>query len=308
MIKNFLDDIFIIEDVSSKEFDKFNDQFKLLNPYDLYEVELLKKLKKRKIKQVLCTIGIVNIKDIKKNRYDKVIGIYNKNKKTSVLFKKEIKYQKKYNDIKDLVLNPNICFYLNSSEDNVEITCYNKINQEILFFGKISNIEEYDDLRPYNCSFIESVAAIKDINAKNIVYPLLGYYSNNNLIICDRNIITHRAKSVWLQFFKDKNYISKYLPVDNLKLTTDLDYSLISYYKCKKIKKIKNLSLTKRQRKLLTLKKEHYLDWVFKLNSDFIQENKNNIEILLNRHVSSSKLEKKINTLSDSFFHKLIYM
>lgn len=304
MIKNFLDDIYIIENMSSKKFKTLQEDYKLLTPSELIENKLiLKKIKKNKLKDLLCSIGIIKVKDLK-NKPDKILGIYNNKIKTNILFKKEKKYQKKYNDLNDLVLNSNLAIYINSSEENVEITCYNKTNQNILFFGKISNIEEYDDLRPYDCSFVESVAAIKDINAKNIVYPLLAYYSNNNLIISDRNILTHKAKSVWLQFFSDKNYISKYLPIDNLKLTNNLNYNLISYHKCKKIKKI---SLSKRKRKLLSLKREHYLDWVFKLNNEFKRKNEFLIKILINRHNKSEKIEKELDKASDSFFHQMIY-
>ena len=287
MIKNFLDDIYIAENMSSKKFKMLGYDFKLLTPNELIDNKLLiKEIKKNKISHLFCSIGIIKTNHLK-NRPDKILGISNDKLKTNIFFRKQNKYKKKYNNLKDLIYDPNITLYINKSEDYVEITCYNKNNMNILFFGKISNIEEYDELRPYDCSFVESIGAIKDINAKNIVYPLLGYYSNNNLMICDRNIITHKAKSVWLQFFDDNNYISKYLPVDNLKLTTDLDYTPISYYKCKKIKNINKLSLTKRKRKLLILKKEHYLDWVFKLNSEFKNNNENLIKTLIDRHSKS---------------------
>lgn len=306
MIKNFLDDVYIIEGMSSREFDEFED-YKILTPSEIYEDNILSKIKKQKIKKILCSIGIIKINDIKKNKKDKLLGIYNKREKTVILFKKEKKYPKKYQNLEQLVNDNDTAVFVNKDPSNVEITGYQKSDKKILFYGKISNIPECDDIKPYDCSFVECTAADREINAKNILYPLLAYYASDNLIIADRSILTHKAKSVWYQFYKNKGIIERFLPLDDQKLFSISNHKNICYYKNKKRQKNKLISLKKRIKILKIFKKEHYLDWVFKLNDDFKKNNEFLIEILTDRHEKSKKIEKELDQLSDSFFHQLIY-
>jgi hypothetical protein len=306
MIKNFLDDVYIIDQMSSRKFDEFED-YKLLTPSEIYESQILSKIKKQKIKKILSSIGIIKIKDIKKNKENKILGLYNKKEKVTILFKKQKKYPKKYQNLNDLTNDNDIAIFVNDDPNNVEITGYQKSDKKILFYGKISNIPECDDIKPYNCSFVECSAADREINAKNILYPLLAYYADDNLIISDRSILTHKAKSVWLQFYKNNGIIDRFLPLDDSKLFSVTNHKNICYYKNKKIIKNKMLPIKKRLKILKVLKKEQYLDWVFKLNSEFKKNNEFLIEILVERHEKSKKLEKELDKLSDSFFHQLIY-
>lgn len=308
MIKNFLDDIYLIENMSSKEFYNLNQDYKLLTPPQIFHHEVYTKIKKHKINNLLCSIGIINVKDIKKNKVDKIIGISNNKTKTSILFKKEKKYQKKYNDLDDLIKEPNFSLYINEEECNTEIILYNLKTLEILFTGKINNKDEDEDfIRPYNCSFVESVASIRDINSKLTLYPILGYYSNNNIIISDRNILSHKAKSVWYQYFNSNNVFCKYSPIDD-NIISDEEYNLILYHQIDN--KRKKFLLNKKNKKdlylkrsLICLKKEHYLDWCFKLNESFKDQIKLKINILKDRHVKNKKIEKKIFNSSNDFFH-----
>lgn len=308
MIKNFLDDIYLIENMSSKEFYNLSQDYKLLTPPEIFHYQIQKQIRKHKIKNLLCSIGIINVKDIVKNKVDKIIGLSNNRIKTNILFKKEKKYQKKYNDLDDLINEPNFSLYVNENEFNSEVTLYNLKTLEILFTGKINNKDDDEDfIRPYNCSFVESVASIRDINSKLTLYPILGYYSNNNILISDRDILSHKAKSVWYQYFNSNDVFYKYAPIDD-NIISDEEYDLILYHqidnKKRKIflnKKNKNDLYLKRS--LICLKKEHYLDWCFKLNEFFKKQLESKINILRDRHLKNKKIEKKIFDLSNDFFH-----
>jgi hypothetical protein len=316
MIKNFLDDIYIIENISSKEFYKIKEDYKILTPDDIFYPDIIKELKKNRIKHIFCSIGIININDIKKNYENKIIGIYNKNLKTNVLFKKEKQYNKKYNQISDIIDDHDIGIYVNHSEEAVEITGYNLSTLEIMFFGKISNWDDEEYYFKEDFSFVESTASIKDINAKNILYPLLGYYAKKNTIMCDRDIISYKAKSVWFQYFKDGDIFKRYLPLDDLKITSNENYGSIIYHKIsnnnkkkfykKYQKNIINKNDDYRKKILIHLKKDHYLDWSFKLNDDLKKELNEPLNTLRNRHIKNHKIEKKLNDLSNKFFHNMI--
>jgi hypothetical protein len=312
MIQNFLDDIYLIKNMSSKEFYNLNEDYKLLTPPEIFHYEVHKNIKKQKIKNLLCSIGIINTNDIKKNRVDKIIGISNNRTKTNILFKKEKKYQKKYNALDDLINEQNFSLYINEQECNIEIILYNLKTLEVLFTGKINNKDDDEDfIRPYNCSFVESVASIKDINSKLTLYPILGYYSNNNILMSDRDVLSHKAKSVWYQYFNSNNVFSRYAPIDD-NIICDEEYDLILYHKLNK--KIKKTFLNKKNKRdlfkkrfLISLKKEHYLDWSFKLNECFKKQIEPKINILKNRHPKNKKIEKKLFDLSNDFFHNSIF-
>lgn len=332
MIKNFLDDIYLIENMSSKEFIELKQDYKLLTPSEIFDYDLYQKIRRNGIKDLLCSIGIIDVNHIKENAEDKIIGLYDKKYKTNILFKKEKRYDKKFKTLDDLVSNPNFAMYLNEDESFIEITLYDIKKVEILFFGKINNIDEDEDfIRPYNCSFIENVASIRDIDAKSTVYPILGYYANNNILISDRNILSHKAKSVWYQYFDNSNIFTKYAPIDD-KITSDQDYQNILYHQINKNQKIEflnkhdffdvkntnkinrifnkiinNKSSCFRQRLLISLKRNHYLDWSYKLNSDFINQIEDKIMILKNRHHPNKKLEKRLFNSSNTFFHTSIF-
>ena len=312
MIENFLDDIYLIQNISSKEFYNLKEDYKLLNPSEISEYEVHKNIKKHNIKNLLCSIGIINVKDIKSNNYNKIIGISNNKTKTNILFKKEKNYQKKYNTLDDLINEPNFSLYVNQQECNTEIILYNLKTLQILFTGKINNKDDDDDfIRPYNTSFVESVASIKDINSKLTLYPILGYYSNDNILMSDRDVLSHKAKSVWYQYFNSNNIFCKYAPIDD-NIICDEEYNLILYHKLnKKTKKTFLKKKNKRdlffKRSLISLKKEHYLDWSFKLNESFKKQIEQKIMILKNRHLKNKKIEKKIFDLSNDFFHNSIF-
>jgi hypothetical protein len=333
MIKNFLDDVYIVENMSSKKFKELGNDFKLLTPKELTNDDfILKKIKKQKISHLLCSIGIIKTDDLKK-KPDYILGTRNNKLKTHNLFKKQKTYQKKYNIINDLVINNDIILYFNKSDEIIEITGYKKNPLKILFYGKICNYDEDEELiRPYNCSFVECVASIRDINARKILYPILAYFANDNILICDRHNVTYQAKSIWYRYFDENGILDKYGPLDDFNLISNENYNNIMYHEVDKKRKndilinqkynnfkyenkmdrvFKQMILNKkylyRKRLLLSLKKEHYLDWAFKLNNNFKKNIENPLKILINRHEKNKKLEKKINTLSDSFFHDLIF-
>jgi hypothetical protein len=332
MIQNFLDDIYLIQNMSSKEFKKINQNYKLLTPKEIFECDVYQQLKKHHIRHLFCSIGIINVNDIKENGQDKIVGIYNKNFKTNVLFKKENYYQKKFKSLDDLILNPNFCLYVNQVDETVEITLYDNKTLETLFFGRINNQDDEDDfIRPYNCSFVENVASIRDIDAKMTLYPILGYYSNDNIICCDRDILSHKAKSVWYQYFEDNNIFKRYAPID-CNIICEENYKSILYHFINKQQKINFInqnnyfnvknenkvnrifkkiidtkSDTFRKRLLMTLKKHHFLDWTFKLNNNFKEHIKDKITILKNRHKNDKILEKKLTESSNTFFHSTIF-
>jgi hypothetical protein len=332
MIKNFLDDIYIVENISSKKFKTLGNDFKLLTPKELVDDEfILKKIKKQKISHLLCSIGIIKTDHLRK-KPDYIIGIHNNKLKTHILFKKQKTYQKKYDLINDLI-NDDIILYFNKSDEIIEIIGYKKKPLQILFYGKICNYDEDEEfIRPYNCSFVECVASIRDINARKILYPILGYFANDNVLVCDRNNVTYKAKSVWYRYFDENNILDKYGPLDDFNLISNENYNNIMYHKINKNKKndilinqkydnfkyenkmdrvFKQMILNKsdiyKKRLLISLKREHYLDWAFKLNNNFKKNIEEYIKILISRHEKNKKLEKKIISLSDSFFHAQIF-
>jgi len=333
MIKNFLDDVYIVENMSSKKIKTFGNNFKLLTPDELINNKLLlNKIKQQKISHLLCSVGIIEINNLKKDA-DYVLGIYNNKLKTNILFKRQKNYQKKYDCINDLI-NDQIILYFNKSDEIIEIIGYKKDPLEILFYGKICNYDEDEDyIRPYNCSFVECVASIRDINARKILYPTLAYFANNNILVCDRYNVTHKAKSVWYRYFDENGILDKYGPLDDFNLISNENYKNIMYHKINKNKKnnflinhqsyhdfknenkidriFKEMILNKsdlyRKRLLISLKREHYLDWAFKLNNNFKKNIEDSIKILISRHEKNNKLEKKIASLSDSFFHTQIF-
>ena len=70
MIENFLDDIYLIQNISSKEFYNLKEDYKLLNPSEISEYEVHKNIKKHNNTNSNINNHIIHILTLVKNYYN----------------------------------------------------------------------------------------------------------------------------------------------------------------------------------------------------------------------------------------------
>jgi hypothetical protein len=273
--------------------------------------------------------GIVFLKE--KKGFDKTKKFNNLEE-----FKNELIEEFKDNSTKTLtniVKNPNIALYVKQVDQNkIKIICYDyayfneffKENNDfifpILFQGQISNNKDTKDPSfqkiPYDGAVINWTVARKDISGRNILYPLLAYYANNNVLIADRDSLSKFAKKVWDNFYINKDIFSEKMPIDNYDspitlYKTEDDGRLYSETPPIKIdyKKIKEMDKKEQEEELIRIRQDDPYNWAYKLNNSVKSNTKTVIKQLEKNHEKIASKEsidflKKLELLSNDFFDK----
>jgi hypothetical protein len=244
--------------------------------------------------------------------------------------------QKNFNNLDDLSKNENIGLYIQKLDSNkIKIICYdynsfknffiedNDYIFPILFAGQISNNKDTKDLKfqeiPYNGAVINWTIARKDVSGRNILYPMLACYANNNILISDRHSLSKFSKGVWVNFFSNHQIFDKRFPIDDWEnkitikdtsddgiLFKDKDFKVEPY----DFKKIKDMSPKEQKEELSKIRSNDPFNWAYELNSS-IKSKANEIkDILINNHEEITKkyenINKKLNDLANDFYDKNI--
>jgi hypothetical protein len=211
---------------------------------------------------------------------------------------------KNYNSLEDLSKNEDVALYVKTTDHKTRIICYNMYDYNkffdtksyssfivpILFNGEISNRDRVIANPPSESgSIIEATSARADVKGRDTLYPILGYYANNNILMSDRDSVSPFARSVWNDFFKGQDlFFKKHKPIDDYKKPiTDYkgddgrlytyDNQVINFNYDPEI--IKNLTPEQQQQKLTTIRSNDPYNWTYKL------KNKSQIEIHVNKMI-----------------------
>lgn len=233
----------------------------------------------------------------------------------------------------NIIKNPNIALYVKQVDQNkIKIICYdytyfNEFFKEssdfifpILFQGQISNNKDTKDSYfqkiPYDGAVINWTVARKDISGRKILYPILAYYANNNILIADRDSLSKFAKKVWDDFYINKDIFSEKMPIDNHENPITLhkiedDGRLYSETPPIKLdyKKIKEMDKKEQEEELIRIRQDDPYNWAYKLNNSIKSNTKIVIDQLQKNHEKiaskeSSDFLNKLELLSNDFFDK----
>ena len=276
--------------------------------------------------------------------------IYNKIKEGIVFLKpKRISKNKAITDLDNLHqllkfdTNGDIGIHISYIDQNkIRIICYDYLYYKhfsdeaknfvfpILFQGQISNLIDKKDYGfqkiPYEGAVINWTSARQDISGRNILYPMLAYFANNNILIADRHSLSKSAKSVWEYFYSKNDIFNKRMPIDDYKnkitLYTTKDDGTIFIDKENSLKinynynsdRIKNMSKKEQRNELYDARKDDYYNWAYKLNNNVKNKISQILEILKENHqknIIKARAENddflnNIEKLSDVFFDKTI--
>ena len=274
----------------------------------------------------------------KLNLSNNVFSIVDYSDKPSlVILKPKIKKIKNFTNLNDLIdKSPNIGLYVHSINKMVIVIGYDNLLMDdlydlekdyifpILFYGIISNVDRIKEPIPFDGSIVNLTVVRSDVSGRNILYPILGHFSNNNVLISDRDSMSDQAQKVWNHFYFKKEIFDIVDPIDSVyqpitvnrteddgRLFTDditvSKSSIIDY----DIHKIKKLSNDKQLDLLKKIRKDDPYNWAYKLKSEYITLTSQIVDELEKRHESFLKqkedpyvFQNKLIKLSKKLFDK----
>ena len=210
--------------------------------------------------------------------------------------------QKKYIDLNDLLKDNNIGLYIDYKGDmkhiiGYNIEEYNNFNNEnkvfripILFSGIISNVDRINKKASYDGSIVMNSVSRTDVLGRNILYPILAYFSNNQIIMPDRDSLTDGAKKVWKNYYYKNLMISPHEPIDDFQNTiTDKKEDDGKIYRdmdnfSEKDFTNKVIGSEKQQEMLRRIRKDDAVNWVYTLKKEYKNSVSNTVNTLINRH------------------------
>ena len=244
---------------------------------------------------------------------------------------KSIPKEKTFKKIEDLKL-PNLGLSVTISRgDIIKIICYDKnvLNDRyddksnfihpILFYGKIKN--DGKDITGTQISYGASMVAVSvardDVSGRDILYPIMAYYSDKKLLISDRGSVSDSAYKVWDKLHQNKGKFKVKGPIDNTfdpitpqkeddgKIYNDgKNYKHEGEISNSEILNDPNLSQTQKEKHLIELREKDPLNWVYSLNSSEINKIKN-ITNYLEKNDNDFKIDStKLISLAEDLFIK----
>lgn len=227
----------------------------------------------------------------------------------------------------------NIGIYISEKNNKIKIICYDYSGFDpfyngdehfifpILFEGQVSNSIDSKNSKfkkiPYDGGIINWTLSRPDVSGRNILYPILAYFANNNILISDRDELSKGSKSVWSDMFKRWDIFDKKMPIDNWekpitdtvkddgRLFIDANNPQLSYDPSK----FEDMSIEQQKKELIKIRINDPYNWAYKL-SDNIKNKLNGIlKTLKENHQKIVKKEGpsftvKLETLSNDFFDK----
>jgi hypothetical protein len=257
------------------------------------------------VKSSKGNVSVKNKLNLSNNTFSTV---YYSDKPSLVILKPKIKKIKNFSNLSDLEnKSTNIGLYVHTVNKTIIVIGYDNLLMEdlynlekdyifpILFYGIISNVDRIKEPIPFDGSFVNLTVVRNDVSGRNILYPILGYFSNNNILISDRDSMSDQAQNVWNHFYFKKEIFdiidpidSVYKPItinepkddgrlftDDMTVNKDFDYN---------INKIKQLSNDKQLKLLREIRKEDPYNWAYKLKSEYINLASSVVDILQKRH------------------------
>ena len=244
---------------------------------------------------------------------------------------KSIPKEKTFKKIEDLKL-PNLGLSVTISRGNIiKIICYDKnvLNDRyddksnfihpILFYGKIKN--DGKDITGTQISYGASMVAVSvardDVSGRDILYPIMAYYSDKKLLIPDRGSVSDSAYKVWDKLHQNQGKFKVKGPIDNAfdpitpqkeddgKIYNDgKNYKHEGEISNSEILNDPNLSQTQKEKHLIELREKDPLNWVYSLNSSEINKIKN-ITNYLEKNDNDFKIDStKLMSLAEDLFIK----
>ena len=244
---------------------------------------------------------------------------------------KSIPKEKTFKKIEDLKL-PHIGLSVSISSGNIiKIVCYDKnvldyrydINSKfihpILFYGKIKNDgKDTSGIKiPYGASMVAISVAREDVSGRDILYPIMAYYSEKKLLISDRGSVSDSAFGVWEKLHQNKGKFKIKGPIDNIfdpitpqkeddgKIYNDgKNYKHEGQISNSEILNNPNLTEIQKEKHLVKLRKEDPLNWVYSLNSGEINKIKNIVNYLEKNDSDFNINNSKLLSLAEDLFIK----
>lgn len=248
-----------------------------------------------------------------------------------IVLLKSIPKEKTFKKIEDLQL-PNIGLSVTISSGNIiKIICYDKNILEsryndksnfihpVLFYGKVKNDgrDSSGIKTPYGAAMVAISTAREDVSGRDVLYPIMAYYSEKKLLISDRGSVSDSAYKVWEKLKQNKGKFKVKGPIDNAfdpitpqKKDDGKIYNDGEHYRSEgeisnsKILNDPNLSQTEKEKHLIELRNGDPLNWVYSLNSSEINKIKNVVNYLEKNHNNFRVDDLKLLSLADDLFIK----
>jgi hypothetical protein len=256
-------------------------------------------------------------------------------KPSLVILKPKIKKIKNFTNLNQLIdKSPNIGLYVHTVNKMIIVIGYDNLLMDdlynlekdyifpILFYGIISNVDRIKEPIPFQGSFVNLTVVRNDVSGRNILYPILGYFSNNNVLISDRDSMSDQAQGVWNHFYFKKEIFDIIDPIDDVYKPITLNRSeddgrlftddkAINKNSEYNINSIKQLSDEKQLKLLREIRKEDPYNWAYKLKSEYITLSSQIVDELEKRHERFLKekddpfgFQNKLIKLSKKLFDK----
>ena len=248
---------------------------------------------------------------------------------------------KRYENFDDLLKNEDVAIFIeDKNRELLKVVCYNIKDFEhfieggddfiipILFGGSITDEDSFTKIPPSkNGSIVQTTYARPDVKGRNLLYPTLAYFANNNILMADRNMISKFARSVWSDFFKGgSQFLKKHNPIDNMNLPITLkdtsdDGRLFLGNSSENIKLlrtdigynkeiIEKMSKLEQKKKLIRTRQVDPVNWTYKLKKGE-SEISNVIKIMKERHLNNKSkitgLENQLIKLHSLYESKRIF-
>ena len=275
----------------------------------------------------------------KKNKFNLSNNIFSRvdysDKPSLIVLKPKIKKIKNFSNLNDLIdKSPNVGLYVHTVNKMITVIGYDNLLMDdlynlekdyifpILFYGIISDTDRIKEPIPFKGSFVNLTVVRNDVSGRSILYPILGHFSNKNILIPDRDSISDKAQKVWNHFYFKKEIFDIVDPIDDTYRPITLNHSeddgrlfiddmtidKNSNYNINSIKKISN----EKQLKLLReIRKGDPYNWAYKLKSEYITLASQIVNELEKRHEYFLKekddpfvFQNKLIKLSKKLFEK----
>ena len=171
-----------------------------------------------------------------------------------------------------------------------------------------------DDKTPFDSSVVEFSTARGDVKGSNTLYPIMAYFSENQLLIPDRGSVSDDAQKVWKKFLDKRGMLKPFDPIDDIynqmTVTTDDDgetYRKHGRFKEKSstetmsIYNNQNLKDSDREIILKELRQGDELNWVYKLNSSEISNVEKTVKYLISNHQKNKSSVSERDLISSAF-------
>jgi hypothetical protein len=305
-----LDDFYYINNITLNEWNvlKHRIDYTIIDNINSIKSDKINSLEKiQKINpNIITKNGLINLNEFPLKKEKSYYTFIDKKIKGIVLLQKkseQIIKVKKYQKINDLNSDDISLYVTKSFDGSAYVICYNnkmnkKNNNKLDYILFMINISKYP--QPYKAGIVDTVAARKDVNGKNIIYPIGAYFIPGNKITPHRETVSRGARGAWYYYYTNKKApLRPFAPIDDIKkpITIDKidDANVFKKLNDNDYQKLKELNTKKDVDGLKKVKSGHYLDWVYILDTDLRSELNSLMNKLITNHKSEHEGFKSLN-------------